>query len=139
MEVALGIDATLRVEHARSGSMPKHKTPPIRGQFARLLEISAKGGMPGGGDSRLRTALFKEIAREKLRVRLGDDVRIPTRADAVFHVNYAASLKKNANATANMFLLAEEARELPCLGIARPTSKKYLVSFRFADQVGECR
>jgi hypothetical protein len=82
--------------------------PPLRHRFRK-----GKSGFPRGrpkGD-RNAIALFKEIAREKVRVRLGDEVRIMTRAEAVIHANYAASLKKNANAAANMFLLAEEARE----------------------------
>lgn len=56
--------------------------------------------------------MFKEIAQEKVRLRLGNDVRVMTRAEAVLHVNYAAALKKNSNAVANIFLLADEAREL---------------------------
>jgi len=85
-----------------------YRKPPRRRRFRK-----GKSGFPRGrpkGD-RNAIALFKEIAREKVRVRLGDEVRIMARAEAVIHVNYAASLKKNANATANMFLLAEEARE----------------------------
>src|SRR5712671_623019 len=85
-----------------------YRRPPRQHRFRK-----GKSGFPHGRQkgNRNAIALFKEIANEKVRVRLGGRVRIMTRAEAVIYANYAAALKKNANATANMFLLAEEARE----------------------------
>src|SRR6266705_3312880 len=85
-----------------------YRRPPRQHRFRK-----GTSGFPHGRQKGDRNAivLFKEIANEKVRVGLGDRVRIMTRADAVIYANYAAALKKNANATANMFLLAEEARE----------------------------
>jgi hypothetical protein len=54
---------------------------------------SSPGACTGQGCSILNRnsiALFKEIAMEKVRVRLGEEVRVMTRAQAVINANYAA-------------------------------------------------
>jgi len=90
------------------GSSVGYKRAPRQHRFKAGVSGNRHGRKKGDRNS---IALFKEIAMEKVRVRLGEETRIMTRAQAVIYANYAAALKKKSNASANMFLLAEEALE----------------------------
>lgn len=85
-----------------------YRQPPRQHQFKKGQSGNRRGRQK---DERNLVTVFKKVAHEKVKLRLGDDVRVMRRAEAVLYLNYAAAVKKNSNAVANMFLLADEARE----------------------------
>jgi hypothetical protein len=82
-----------------------YRNPPARHRFKK-----GKSGNPRGrrkGERNL-LSIFKELVLEKVRVRIGGEVRTMTRGEAVLRVNYAAALKKDQKAMHNLFIIAEE-------------------------------
>ncbi len=93
---------------AAGDSRVGYRNPPARHRFRK-----GKSGNPRGrrkGERNL-LSIFKEIVLEKIRVRIGGEVRTMTRGEAVLRVNYAAALKKDQKAMHNLFMMAEEGQQ----------------------------
>lgn len=83
--------------------------PPRRHQFKKGQSGNPRGRRKGGQNL---LSIFKRIAREKVRVRIGGELRIMTRSQYVLYANYLAALKRNQKAMNNMFMLAEKGLHL---------------------------
>jgi hypothetical protein len=58
--------------------------------------------------SRNMLSVFKDVAREKIKVKIGGEVRKVTRVVYVLWANYYEARKKNQNALNNIMMMAEE-------------------------------
>lgn len=82
-----------------------YRRPPKNHQFRR-----GRSGNPRGrtrGDENL-ISVFKDYVSRRIKVKIGDEARSVTVAEAVFLKNYNAALQGNSNALANLFRLAEQ-------------------------------
>lgn len=79
--------------------------PPREHQFK-----PGRSGNPRGRRKGTRNLLgvFKEVARQKLRVRIGGESRIVTLGEYVILANFYAARAKNQNAMDNMLKFAEQ-------------------------------
>ena len=85
-----------------------YRNPPRQHRFKKGRSGNPRGRRKG---SQNLIGLFKKIVRERVRVRIGVDVRAMTRGEYVLRANYIAALKKNQKAMNNMFAVAEEGRQ----------------------------
>ena len=85
-----------------------YRNPPRQHQFKKGRSGNRRGRRKG---TQNLIGLFKKIVRERVRVRIGDNVRAMTRGEYVLRANYIAALKKNQKAMNNMFTMAEEGRQ----------------------------
>src|ERR1700748_2882083 len=80
-------------------------TPPRRHQFKKGHSGNKPGRKKG---SRNMLSVFKDVAEEKIKVKIGGEVRKTSRVVYVLWANYYEARKKNQNALNNIMMMAEE-------------------------------
>ncbi len=94
-------DATSATGHAPDG----YRNPPRQHQFKKGYSGNKPGRKKG---SRNLLSVFKDVAEEKIKVKIGGEVRKTTRVVYVLWANYYEARKKNQNALNNIMMMAEE-------------------------------
>jgi hypothetical protein len=106
-KVQEGDDHGIRANAASAGEDPPvgYGSAPRQHRFKKGQSGNKAGRKKG---SRNMLSVFKDVACEKIKVKIGGEVRKMTRMVYVVWANYYAARKKNQKALNNIMMLAEE-------------------------------
>jgi hypothetical protein len=95
----------MRQKHKASGDYKVgYCKPPKEHQF----KAGAVRARRSANQPKTIVEIFKEVVEERVKIRIGDEVRTMTRGQAVLFANHQKALKSDQKAMHNFFLVAEE-------------------------------